>query len=107
MSTSPPPIPILPSTPIEILPAAPPPSNLITTDSSQSIQQILHLVSPLKRSAPAANALPSNNDFRSKKHHDYPPRDLTPITTARENREYAWNVRVIICSSVTDQVLKQ
>lgn len=103
MSTSPTPIPILPSIPISIPPAAPPPPpppNLTTIDPPGSIRQILQPVPPSKRPAPAATVSPLNNDSKSHKQNAYLPRELADIITAREIRECAWHVRVMICTSI-------
>lgn len=102
MSSSTPPIPLIPPSTFSPSNSAPPPSpqNNITLENPSVNRQILEPVPPSKRAAPyAADSVLTGQTIEAEETHPYLPKELAEIFTARQRQEQAWHTRFLICTN--------
>ncbi|POS87381.1 hypothetical protein EPUL_003289, partial [Erysiphe pulchra] len=82
-----------------------PPQNQETLDCSVTNRRILQPVLPSKRAA--SSVADSNSIFLTNEEqqvHSYLPRELAEIFIARQRKERAWQIRLMVCTSFINNI---
>ena len=103
-SNQPPPVPPVPPIPNSLPPIAspPPPLNLEPPAKITIGRQILKPVAPSKRPTIERPTQNCRNEFNIE--NAFLPKELAEIFEARQRRERAWHVRVMICTTVLSNI---
>ena len=103
-SHQPPPIPLVPPTPNSspLTAPPPPPSNLEPSAKTTEGRQTLKPVAPSKRPTIERPTQNCRNEFNIE--NAFLPKELAEIIAARQRRERAWHVRVMICTTVLSNI---